>query len=110
MSASGSGRLGVYTASSSPPRLGHGTRSGVAVDEVVGDTDGAVVPVFQDETAAQQSAAARARWTARAEALGFDSLDDYLADRRDGGATAHRIRTELRCGGSTADMLLAAAM
>lgn len=57
---------------------------------------------------AQKSAAARERWTTRANELGFDSLDDYLADRSAGGATAHQIRAELGCGGSTAEKLLAA--
>lgn len=53
-----------------------------------------------------QSAAARARWAEAAAALGFANLDDYLADRRAAGATAHRVRTELGCGGTSAENML----
>ena len=52
---------------------------------------------------------ARARWTPRVLALGFADLDDYLAARLDESATAHRVRTELGCGGSVAARLLADA-
>lgn len=53
-----------------------------------------------------QTETARARWEARARELGFATLDAYLAARRADGATAHRVRAELGCGGSTAVRLL----
>lgn len=56
---------------------------------------------------AVKAVAARARWAERAGALGFANLEEYLADRRAAGATAHRVRTDLGCGGSTAEKLLA---
>lgn len=55
----------------------------------------------------QRAAAARARWSERAQGLGFGDLDAYLQTRREEGATAHRVRTELGCGGSVAVRLLA---
>ncbi|WP_425565360.1 MucR family transcriptional regulator [Pedococcus aerophilus] len=51
-------------------------------------------------------AAARARWEARAVALGFADLAAYLDDRVASGASAHRVRTELGCGGTVAARLL----
>lgn len=54
----------------------------------------------------QQSAAARQRWRARVKELGFVDVEDYLAVRRSDGSTAHRVRTELGCGGSVALRLL----
>jgi hypothetical protein len=62
-------------------------------------------PALQAHRAAQ-SEVARARWEDRARALGFTTLDAYLADRRATGGTAHRVRTELGCGGTTAVRLL----
>lgn len=56
-----------------------------------------------------QGAAARARWTERVRALGFEDLELYLAQRRAVGATAHRVRTELGCRGTVAERLLAAS-
>lgn len=56
---------------------------------------------------ADRADAARKRWDARAKELGFTSLETYLADRRAGGATPNRVRTELRLGGTTAAKLLA---
>ncbi|WP_416957788.1 MucR family transcriptional regulator [Nocardioides sp. T5] len=49
---------------------------------------------------------ARERWTQRAQALGFDSLDGYLADRRATAVTPWRVRNELRCGSEMASRLL----
>lgn len=54
----------------------------------------------------RRSAAARDRWKVRAVELGFASLEDYLDARRAAGVTAHRVRVELGCGGSTASRLL----
>jgi hypothetical protein len=53
-----------------------------------------------------QSAAARARWTDHVRALGFDGLESYLAARKAEGVSAHRVRTELGCGGTVAERLL----
>jgi hypothetical protein len=50
---------------------------------------------------------ARARWTERARAVGFAGLEEYLTQRRAEQVTAHRVRTELGCGGRTAERLLA---
>lgn len=63
----------------------------------------------------QSSAALRrsrvlVRWEGRVRALGFDGLEDYLADRRGAGASAHRVRVELGCGGSVAARLIAGAL
>lgn len=55
----------------------------------------------------RRSAAARARWEERARGLGFVDLDAYLAARRAEGVTAHRVRVELGCGGTTSEKLLA---
>ena len=54
----------------------------------------------------RQPAAARSRWEERVRGLGFDDLEAYLVARRVEGATAHRVRTELGCGGSVAVRLL----
>jgi hypothetical protein len=56
---------------------------------------------------AGRAAAARARWDAKARALGFSDLDAYLADRRAAGASPNRVRTELGLGGNTAKDLVA---
>jgi hypothetical protein len=56
---------------------------------------------------AEQSEAARERWDERARSLGFAGFEGYLAARRAEGATAHRVRTELGCGGTVAVRLLA---
>lgn len=56
----------------------------------------------------RQSAAARERWDERARSLGIAGFADYLTARRAQGATAHRVRTELGCGGTVAERLLAA--
>ncbi|MCK9826069.1 MucR family transcriptional regulator [Nocardioides cavernae] len=64
-------------------------------------------PALQAHRAAQ-SETARARWEERARELGFPTLDAYLTERRAHGGTAHRVRTELGCGGTTAVRLLAA--
>lgn len=55
----------------------------------------------------RRSVEARARWAASAAGLGFASLAAYIADRRAAGASTHRVRTELGCGGSAAQRLLA---
>ena len=55
---------------------------------------------------ASRVAAARVRWEARAVGLGFAGLEAYLVDRRASGVSAHRVRTELGCGGSVAARLL----
>jgi hypothetical protein len=55
----------------------------------------------------RRSAAARARWDERARGLGFADLDAYLTARRTEGVSAHRVRVELGCGGSTSEKLLA---
>ena len=55
----------------------------------------------------RRSQLARERWTEQARALGFPGLDEYLVQRRAEGATAHRVRIELGCGGTTAVWLLA---
>src|SRR5688572_16134489 len=57
-----------------------------------------------------QSAAARARWGERVRDLGFADLAAYLVARRDEGASAHRVRVELGCGGSVAVRLIEAAL
>lgn len=67
--------------------------------------DGAAPGLAEDR--ARRSAAARARWTERAEGLGFSSLEDYVACRRAEGASASRVRTELGCGWTGAERLLA---
>jgi hypothetical protein len=54
----------------------------------------------------RQSAAARQRWEARAQVLSFADLEGYLTCRRNEGVTAHRVRTELDCGGTVAARLL----
>ena len=54
----------------------------------------------------RQSAAVRERWAARARELGFADLEGYLCQRRAEGASAHRVRVELRCGGSVAASLM----
>lgn len=54
----------------------------------------------------RRSEDARRRWSAAAAGLGFESLTEYLAQRRAVGATAHRVREELGCGGSAAERLL----
>ena len=54
----------------------------------------------------RRSAESRARWDNRARAQGFDGLEAYLEQRRTAGATAHRVRTELQCGGTAAERLL----
>ncbi|WP_415836606.1 MucR family transcriptional regulator [Nocardioides marinus] len=56
----------------------------------------------------RRSSAARERWTSAATGLGFASLEAYLAQRRAEGASAHRLRGELGCGGSSAERLLRA--
>ena len=42
--------------------------------------------------------------------LGFADLAAYLVARRDEGASAHRVRVELGCGGSVAVRLIEAAL
>ncbi|MAY98467.1 MAG: hypothetical protein CMH84_18320 [Nocardioides sp.] len=54
----------------------------------------------------RRSVAARQRWTVRVAELGFTSLEEYLQARRIAGVTAHEVRVELGCGGSTASRLL----
>jgi len=54
----------------------------------------------------RRSAEARSRWTERAVALGFSTLEEYLQVRRGELVSAHRVRTELGCGGSVAEALL----
>jgi hypothetical protein len=49
---------------------------------------------------------ARRRWVQRAQALGFDSLEGYLADRWAIAATPWRVRSELQCGSEMAARLL----
>jgi hypothetical protein len=53
-----------------------------------------------------RSVAARARWEVRVRDLGFGGLEEYVAARVASGASAHRVRTELGCGGSVAAALL----
>jgi hypothetical protein len=53
-----------------------------------------------------RSAAARARWQARAVELGFDGLEGYLEARKGEGVSVARVRRELRCGGSAASRLV----
>ncbi len=55
---------------------------------------------------AGQAEDARNRWEQRAGALGFDSLEDYVAERRASAATPWRVRSELRCGSEMAARLL----
>lgn len=55
------------------------------------------------------SQAARVRWEAVVQRLGFDDLVAYLAARRPDGSTAHRVRREMGCGGSVAKRLLESA-
>ena len=54
----------------------------------------------------RRTARAYACWGERARGLGFGDLEQYLTARRTEGATAHRVRTELGCGGSVAERLL----
>ena len=56
---------------------------------------------------AAQSAAALGRWAVAVTELGFYGLEEYLCARRAEGASAHRVRVELGCGGSVAVRLLA---
>ena len=55
---------------------------------------------------AGQAEEARSRWEQRARALGFDSLEDYVAERRASAAAPWRVRNELRCGSEMAARLL----
>ncbi|TQJ49280.1 MucR family transcriptional regulator [Phycicoccus sp. SLBN-51] len=67
--------------------------------------DGASAALRADREHRTQQA--RARWAEQARALGFTDLEEYLTQRRTEGATAHRVRSELGCGGRTAERLLA---
>lgn len=53
-----------------------------------------------------QGVAARERWTVRVRELGFDTVEEYLTARVAQGATVHRVRRELGCGGTVAQRLL----
>ncbi|VXC50133.1 hypothetical protein NOCARDAX2BIS_720011 [Nocardioides sp. AX2bis] len=80
-----------------------GTRR--AQGRLAASREGASVALRADRDA--RAAAARERWTQQAQDLGFDTLQAYLAARVRDGSSAHRVRTELGCGGSVAVRLLA---